>query len=242
MINTILFDLDGTLLQFAQQEFIDTYFAELTKVFVRLEMDAKLCIEAVWAGTKAMVLNDGTMLNIERFWNAFSKRVGIEGEKLKNVEAACDKFYSNEFNAAKAVMVPNDISKRLVRTMASKGYTVVLATNPLFPECAVESRLGWIDLEIQDFQLITHYANSTFCKPNPGYFMEVMNKVDKEPQQCIMVGNSPAEDMCAGTLGVETFLVTDFMENETGEDISMLRQGTLAQLEAYLTSMPDIRH
>ena len=55
-----------------------------------------------------------------------------------------------------------------------------------------------------------------------------------------MAGNSPAEDMVAGALGAETFLVTDCMENEAGVDVSSYRCGTLAELESYLTSLPDI--
>jgi len=240
MIDTILFDLDGTLIQYEQKAFIDAYFAELGKVFVKNGMDEKLAIIGVWAGTKAMVLNDGTALNIERFWQAFSKHMDIPHELIGSVEAACDRFYTNEFNAVKAVMIPSDIPERLVRVMAAKGYGVVLATNPMFPECAVESRLGWIGLKLRDFRLVTHYANSTFCKPNPGYYREILGKINKTPQQCLMVGNNPVEDMCAGELGMGTFLVTGYMENEAGADITAFRRGSLAELEAYLTGLPDI--
>ena len=239
LLDTIMFDLDGTLLQFQQQEFIDVYLTELGKVFARLGMDPERSIKGVWAGTKAMLLNDGSMLNIERFWQAFSEYMGLTGERLRNVEAACDRFYSNEFNVAKAVMKPSEIPKRLVRKIASKGYDVVLATNPMFPQCAVESRLSWTGLEIQDFRLVTHYLNSTFCKPNLEYYREILTKIHKTPEQCLMVGNNPVEDMCAGWLGIETFLVTDYLENETGTDISAFRHGTLAELEVYLTSLPD---
>ena len=241
MLDTIMFDLDGTLLQYYQQEFIDVYFAELGKVFVRMGMDPERSIKGVWAGTKAMVLNDGSVLNIERFWHVFSEYMGLTGEPLRSVEAACDRFYSNEFNAAKVVMRPSEIPKRIVREMASKGYDVVLATNPMFPQCAVESRLGWTGLEIQDFKLVTHYSNSTFCKPNTEYYREILGKISKSPVQCLMVGNNPVEDMCAGLLGMETFLVTDYLENETGADISAFRRGTLAEMEAYLVALPDKR-
>jgi len=240
MVDTILFDLDGTLLQVKQTAFLDVYLAELRKVFNKAGMDAELSITAVWAGTKAMVQNDGTVRNIERFWQTFSKHMDIAGKRLREIEAECDKFYSNEFNKVKTVMIPCDISKRLVRRMASKGYGVVLATNPLFPECAVESRLGWIGLDVQDFRLITHYNNSTFCKPNPGYYREILGKINKAPQQCLMVGNNPAEDMSAGALGIETFLVTDCLENEADLDITAFQHGTLEQLEAYLTALPDL--
>jgi hypothetical protein len=54
-----------------------------------------------------------------------------------------------------------------------------------------------------------------------------------------MAGNSPAEDMCVGALGAETFLVTDYLENEAGLDITTFRRGTLAELEQYLLSLPE---
>ena len=238
MIDTIMFDLDGTLLRFVQDDFIRVYFKELSKIFIGLGLDAEAAVKGVWAGTKAMVLNDGSMLNTQRFWESFSDFMGIKGEQLRAVEAACDSFYSNEFNAAKSVVEYSEIPERLVRSLAAKGYCIVLATNPLFPPCAVDTRLGWIGLDRNDFKLITHYENSTFCKPDLSYYLEVFSKIDKSPEQCFMAGNNPAEDMCVGELGSETFLVTDFMENELGLDITAFRHGSIEDLEAYLTSLP----
>ena len=194
----------------------------------------------MWAGTKAMVLNDGAQLNTHRFWDAFSGFMDIEGEQLVAAEAACDDFYSNEFNIVKSIVKHSEIPVRVVRAMADKGYKVVLATNPLFPPCAVDSRLGWVGLRREDFVLITHYENSTFCKPNPAYYQEVLSKIGKTPAQCLMVGNNPAEDMCAGKLGMEVFLVTDYMENEAGIDISQFRNGTIEDMEKFLMEMPEI--
>jgi len=240
MTDTIMFDLDGTLLQFSQEEFIGAYFAELSKVFHKLGMDPKASIEAVWVGTKAMMKGGGDELNTQRFWQGFAQHLGLNAERRNVVEAACDSFYQNEFNAVKSVLRPNDTAKRLVRKMASKGYGLVLATNPLFPLCAVESRLGWAGLESRDFRLVTHYANSKFCKPNPGYYREIFTRINKTPDCCLMVGNNPAEDMSVGVLGAQTYLVTDCLENEAGEDITQYRRGTLKEMEIYLTSLPDI--
>jgi FMN phosphatase YigB (HAD superfamily) len=152
----------------------------------------------------------------------------------------CDDFYVNEFDTLRSLMAPNSISNRIVSSMSAKGYSIVLATNPLFPVCAVETRLRWIGLGLRDFLHVTHYGNSTFCKPNPGYFREVFAEINKSPTQCLMAGNNPVEDMCASALGAETFLVTDCLENENGADISSFSQGSLAELETYLMSMPDI--
>ena len=241
MIDTILLDLDGTLLKYTQAAFLSVYFAELPKVFTRMGMDTELTVKALWAGTKAMVLNDGGRLNAQRFWETFAHSLALSEEDIRLIEAACDSFYENEFNLVKTVMEPSEIPKRLVHALIARGYHVVLATNPLFPACAVTTRLGWIGLEPRDFQLITHYANSTYCKPNPGYYREIFTKTGKAPEQCLMAGNNPAEDMVAGTLGCETFLVTDCLENEAGMDITAFRRGTLAELETYLISLPDTK-
>jgi FMN phosphatase YigB (HAD superfamily) len=233
-----MFDLDGTLLQISQELFLGTYLPELGKVFARLNLDVEACVKAVWAGTKAMALNDGSMLNADRFWTTFADHIGLPGEKLRDVEAACNAFYMNEFAVVKSVMTPNDISGRLVRALKAGGYTIVLATNPLFPACAVDTRLSWIGLAPDDFILITHYANSTYCKPNLGYYREIFGKINKEPRQCLMAGNNPSDDMSAGALGAETYLITDYLENESGMDIERFRRGTLAELESYLMSLP----
>jgi FMN phosphatase YigB (HAD superfamily) len=166
--------------------------------------------------------------------------MGIKGAVLEAVESACDSFYSNEFNIVKSVVRFSEVPSRLVRAMSARGFCIVLATNPLFPPCAVDSRLGWIGLDQSDFELITHYENSSFCKPNPAYYRDVFSKIDKSPSQCLMVGNNPAEDMCVGELGAETFLVTDFMENDTGLDITAFKHGTIEELEAYLMSLPGV--
>jgi len=240
MINTVLFDLDGTLLQLSQNLFVKTYLAKIVKVFQRLNMDAEECIKALWAGTEAMVLNDGSMLNAERFWEVFAAQLSLTAEQCRNVEAACNEFYMTEFDTVKSIMAPNEISERLVRALQTKGYRLVLATNPLFPSCAITTRLGWIGLTQQDFILVTHYTNSTYCKPNPRYYEEVFAKINRTPDQCLMVGNNATEDMIVEELGTETFLVTGCLENEADVDITLFRHGTLAELEEYLDSMPDI--
>ena len=240
MIDTILFDLDGTLLHFSQDEFISAYFKELAKVFVKLGLDPEASSKGVWAGTKAMMLNEGGQLNADCFWAEFSRVMGLSPEQLKPIEAACDAFYSSEaFDSVKSILKNADpeLPGRIVQDVASRGYTVVLATNPIFPECGVAKRLSWIGLSLSDFQLVTHYTNSKFCKPNPGYYREIFGRIGKEPQECLMVGNSPLEDMSVGKLGAETFLVNACIENESGIDISGFRKGTLVDLGDYLAQL-----
>ena len=54
-INTILFDLDGTLLPMDQDAFMEIYFRELSKRCLPLGYEPKALVDAVWKGTGAMV-------------------------------------------------------------------------------------------------------------------------------------------------------------------------------------------
>ena len=56
-------------------------------------------------------------------------------------------FYANEFqNCVNACKVTN-LSKEIVSTLQEKGYTVAIATNPIFPQIATYSRLNWLHID-----------------------------------------------------------------------------------------------
>lgn len=231
MIKTVMFDLDGTLLPFVQEEFVKEYFEGLCRKLAPYGYDPDGVVKNVWKGTAAMVRNDGSRLNSEAFWETFRAAFPDKPE----VREICDGFYSNEFDAVKVCMryVPN--RKPMIDRLKSAGREVVLATNPLFPKCAVDTRLAWVGLTAGDFSYITHYDNSTYCKPNPKYFTELLEKLGRQPEECFMVGNSVPEDVIpAKSLGMGVFLASDFAENPDGEDISQFLSGTLEQAECLV--------
>lgn len=80
MINTILFDLDGTLLPMDQDIFVSAYMKGLSATAAPLGYEPKTFIKGVMMGTVAMVKNDGTQSNETVFWNAIAE---IVGEQIK---------------------------------------------------------------------------------------------------------------------------------------------------------------
>ena len=114
---------------------------------------------------------------------------------------------------------------------------MVLATNPLCPAIATQSRARWAGLTPEDFALITTYENSAFCKPNPDYYREILGKLNLKPEECLMVGNDVQEDMVARMLGMEVFLLTDCIINRDGTDISRFPNGGFDDLLAFLRSV-----
>lgn len=49
-----------------------------------------------------------------------------------------------------------------------------------------------------------------------------------------MIGNNPVDDMSALQLGLSGFLLTDYLENETGVDISRYPRGGFPALVEFL--------
>lgn len=238
MLDTILFDLDGTLLPLSDTAFLELYMGLLGRRFARLGYDPKAFVQAVWAGTKAMIQNDGTRSNEAVFRDAFSKLVDTRNDWVYD---EFERFYREDFPAVRASANPDPISAAIVGTLKAKGYTLALATNPLFPREATRQRIAWAGLKEEDFALVTTYENSRFAKPNPRYFQEVLDKLGKTPEQCLMVGNDRYEDAQANAIGVAFHLVTDCLINERQLSLEGIAHGTLADFLSTVQSLPDIR-
>lgn len=236
-MNTFLFDLDGTLLPMNQDEFIDGYFKALAGKLIPYGIDADIFIKAVLKGTKAMIDNDGSMYNNERFWTTFT---GILGEGIRELEDVFLDYYQNEFQEMKQVTTANPLAKATIGILKDKGYRIILATNPLFPPIATHSRIHWAGLSPEDFELITTYDNSSFCKPNIEYFKEILKSRELDADQCIMVGNDISDDMIAIELGLDAYLVTDCIINPRNENIDRYTNGSFDDFYNYVKELPYI--
>ena len=84
MVKVFAFDLDGTLLPMDQDIFTNAYFSGLVKKLIPYGYEKESVISAVWSGVKAMILNDGTRLNEEAFWEKFSEIMKRVNRELPN--------------------------------------------------------------------------------------------------------------------------------------------------------------
>lgn len=230
-LRCVLFDLDGTLLPMDQEEFTKAYFHLLAKKLAPRGYEPKGLVDAIWAGTAAMVKNDGQCSNEEAFWQRFTQ---IYGPKVQADKPVFEEFYANEFQLARDVCGFTPRAAETVAAIRSMGYRVALATNPIFPSVATESRIRWAGLKPEDFELYTTYENSTHCKPNPAYFHDVAESLHLAPESCLMVGNDALEDTAAAQVGMQVFLLTDCLINKDGRDISTYPRGSFEQLLDYI--------
>ena len=230
-IKAVLFDLDGTLLPMDMDEFVNGYFKMLCKKAEPFGYEEEDLVKSIWKGTAAMVRNDGSCLNGEAFWRTFG---GIYGEERLKDKALFDEFYANEFAQAKKFCGFNPLAKEAVRLSRQSGNRVILATNPLFPEVATLTRIGWAGLDPSDFEYITHYDNFSTCKPNPAYYSDLCARLELRPEECLMVGNDALEDMIAESIGMKVFLLTDCLINKENKDIASYPNGGFEELMDFI--------
>lgn len=230
-LTTVLFDLDGTLLPMDQDVFTKYYFGLLARKLAPLGYEKDSLIAAIWKGTGAMVKNDGSKPNEAAFWETFTK---VTRPDAMDDMPVFEDFYRNDFQQAKASCGFNPDAKKTVDEIKAMGLRVSLATNPIFPAIATESRIRWAGFEPSDFEKYTTYENSSFCKPNPKYFEEVCRSLNVDPSECLMVGNDMDEDTPAATLGMRVFILTDCLINKSDKPLDDFPHGSFADLSEYI--------
>ena len=210
MLKAILFDLDGTLLPMDEQVFVKGYFTYLyKKVAPYGYQDFALLTDTIWKGVYNMYKNDGSKTNEERFWEIF---VQVYGEKSLKDIPLFDSFYANEFKQAKAFTNENPYAKEIVTFAKENVGKVILSTNPIFPKVGQATRLSFLSLKEEDFDYVSNYSNSYYCKPNPLYFKTILEQFNLKPNEVILFGNNTLEDGdCASSLGIKTYLVKGFI-------------------------------
>ena len=209
MKKALLFDLDGTLLPMpSQEEFVKLYFGLLVKM---KDYDSQRVIAAVWKGTKAMVKNDGKNTNETVFWQVFEDDLkDLLNEDIKEIKKTYNGFYEREFNGAKAATYANPLARKLIDELQKKDIRLILATNPIFPYVAVKTRLEWVNLKCEDFELMTTYENMGHCKPNPEYYQDILKMTGLKANEVLMIGNDIKEDIePTSMLGIDSLLIKD---------------------------------
>ena len=209
---TVLFDLDGTLIDLNQDEFIRLYFVVLLDKLAALGYEKDAMLHILETAIRATKFNDGSRTNEHAFWDCFCARMG---QAARNDEPLFEEYYRTDFQKVQAACGFAPEAAQVLQLVKQKGLQAVLATNPIFPAIATQSRIRWAGLSLEDFRLVTTYENSRFCKPNPRYYQDILDTLGLDPANCLMVGNDVTEDMVAKTLGMEVFLLTDCIINKS---------------------------
>lgn len=234
MLKAVLFDLDGTLLPVDTGEFMQEYLKEVAGA-VRQVVEPQRLIQSLLASTAKMVADTNpAATNADIFWTDFNARMGDCVEELRPL---LERFYEERFSELARVASPRPQSaRRVVQAARDSGLRLALATNPVFPLTAIRQRMAWAGIEDQPWEVVTCYEEMHFCKPNPELYLEIAGQLGVRPEECLMAGNDAEEDMVAGSVGMKTFLVTDYLIGAPRGNIKVDWTGSLDALADLLGS------
>ncbi len=208
MFKAVLFDLDGTLLPLDVEIFLKDYTDALAAKAASVT-DPKTFVKHLFYATQKVIEDKNPdFTNEEVFWEHFFQNMNEQKDRIFPV---IDEFYTKDFPLLGAEIKADKKGASLVKQLKQQGCRLVLATNAVFPRQAVVERMRWAHLNPEDFEIITTFENMHFCKPHIEYYQEILERLGENPDKCIMVGNDVEEDMIAGSLGMKTFLLDNFV-------------------------------
>lgn len=233
-IKAVLLDLDDTLLINDMETFSPHYYRALMNK-MRSVCPPGAFVEALNNGVRAMVHNDGRQgTNAEVFGREFYRRLGRDPQEIEPILL---EFYANEFEELAQHTEPDPVARRLVQLLQERGYQIAIATQPLFPRIAIEARLRWAGVGVDEFRydMITSYENMRACKPHTAYFEAVLQQLGRRAPEALMVGDSLEADMPARRMGLYTFWV-DRGRLPDDTQVESDARGTLSDLYTLIES------
>lgn len=199
MIKAVLLDLDNTLIHNRDSDFVTAYLQSLDRHFHE-HHGIKSVAEAVLAGLRLPKRRaDDVRTNHAVMLNHLSLAVQRSPSEL---DSAFGEFYRREYPALKeCTQALGDLPARLIRSLRDRDIAVVIATNPVYPAAAIEQRMQWAGLphDPDTYALVTHAENMHYAKPDLAYFAEIIARVGVEPDEAVMIGDNPHNDIAAAT-------------------------------------------
>jgi FMN phosphatase YigB (HAD superfamily) len=208
-MKTFLFDLDGTLLAMDSQDFMHVYFGELTRALHGLLPAEGLARNILTATARMQADTSPGSSNLVKFRREFESL--YQGVDEQAVWDRIMEFYATTFDNVHDVVGRNEPLYRSVVYLRGRGHRVLLTTNPIFPQLATYKRLAWAGFSPDAFEYVSTMENCGYSKPNAVYWRHVATIMNVDPAQAVAVGNDCTEDMSARLVGIETYLVTDYV-------------------------------
>ena len=233
-IKTVLFDMDGTLLNMGESAFEKEYLKRMVLFLeARYPGEGKDIVKAVGYGAELMKQSDGSRLNIEVFWDGFEKASRYTRDEI---EPVITQYYQTDFTHIGDTYVPDADLQAAVRLLHSKGIQLLVATTPVVPRIANDERVRWSGLGDIPWLDVTSFETYNYSKPNVKYFQQICDKYSLNPAECLMVGDSLLKDYPATELGMEFYLILNEDSPEAEQQFTGKKGDRKALLE-YVQSL-----
>jgi FMN phosphatase YigB (HAD superfamily) len=207
VIEALLLDLDGTLLDHDIEVFLQGYLKSLS-TYMRPWVQPDRLVSQLLKSTSVMLTNQEPARTLEQtFSKDFFPAIGIPEEQLL---PHFDDFYRDEFPKLMGLTRKREAAARLVRSALDAGLQIAVATNPLFPRLPIEHRLEWAGVPTSNFpySVVTSYETFHSAKPRLAYYTEILGHLGVHAANAAMIGDNILDDLLpAHALGMATFHV-----------------------------------
>ncbi len=194
MIRAVLLDLDETLIVNPDEAF--------AAGFVQLIDEAlapRLSVETLRPALRLMMQR----LTVERTQIISNLQLIHETlaesaqQPINLVREAFEAFYTQDYPALQRLVSPVDGAQMLIDCLIHQQVAVVIATNPVYPATAIQQRITWGALDASHAALITDAGAMHFAKPDPAYYAEIIARIGVEPDEAVVIGDHPINDIAA---------------------------------------------
>ena len=235
----LLLDLDDTCLGNSMGTFLPAYLQALGEHLAEI-IPPEDMLPALMSSTQEMLDNQRPDLTLEQVFNeAFYSKVGIGPENFTDL---FESFYSEVFPGLQSLTEYRPEAVSMVDEAFRRGYTVAIATNPLFPLTAILQRLEWAGLSPKQytFSLIPSFETSFFAKPNPSFFTETLSLLGWPEGPVVMVGDNVDHDIApAQKFGIGTFWITNGAQVIEDEFDDSSGYGNIEDLIPWIDATPE---
>ncbi|WP_433761188.1 HAD family hydrolase [Nocardia sp. CA-135398] len=203
MNRIVLWDLDGTLVRLRRRRFKALMPLVAAQVFRELTPPHRFL--RVLSGVLRQVrANDTEHTNTDLMVRLLAERLGVEPDAVAfQLKSLAEKG----FPRLRHCFPPEPSALDTVTRLREAGTVQVVATNPLWPDSTVTTRLGWGGYDPSAFTFRTSGENMRRSKPRIEFYRELLDRLDAEPGECVMIGNDAANDAPAARIGIPVFLV-----------------------------------
>jgi len=210
LIQAILFDLEGTLIDVDTTDFMRNYLGILAPRFAHLLSPDKFSKQLLKSMKTAQSDPKPGQTNMQTFYDDFSKATEHSFQTMRPIFA---EFYKSDFSALRCLVqaIPQGI--KVVEYAIQQGFLTAVASNPTLPLIALQEHVRWAGLTPEHFKIIPAFDNFHFLKPQLGFYNEVAESLGVKPDSCLLVSGQ-TQDLVCRELGMKMFFVGSIESEE----------------------------
>ena len=203
MIQAILFDLEGTLINVDTTDFMRNYLGILAPRFAHLLSPDRFSKQLLRSLETSQSDPKPGQTNMQTFYDDFSKATGHSFLTLRPI---FEEFYESDFPALRCLVQAIPQGVKVVEYAIQQGFLTAVASNPVLPLSAMREHVRWAGLTPEHFKIIPALDNFHFFKPQLGFFREIAERLGVKPDSCLLVSGQTQDIICR-ELGMKMFFV-----------------------------------